>query len=76
MGANPKPRPDFSEENSDPRNNNSCEGTIDRNAPAGSRNSLGGKSDCNGRPSSDDSVVEAMDEPGPLKTPPGEESSQ
>ena len=44
-----------------------CAGEIDPNAPAGSRNSLGAKSDCNGRPTSDDSVVEAMDEQGPLK---------
>jgi hypothetical protein len=42
-----------------------CAGTIDRNAPAGSPNSLGAKSDCNGRPSTDDSVVEAKDEMGP-----------
>jgi len=48
----------------------SCSGKIDPNAPAGSRNSLGAKSDCNGRPTTDDSVVEAMDEQGPIKTPP------
>lgn len=45
----------------------SCGGEIDRNAPAGSENSLGAKSDCNGRPATDDSVVEAMDEAGPMK---------
>jgi hypothetical protein len=45
----------------------SCGGEIDRNAPAGSENSLGAKSDCNGRPATDDSVVEAMDEAGPIK---------
>ena len=44
---------------------------TDPSAPAGSKNSLGAKSDCNGRPASDDSVVEAMDEQGPLVTPPG-----
>jgi hypothetical protein len=47
-----------------------CSTTTDRNAPAGSKTSLGAKSDCNGRPTSDDSVVEAMDEQGPLLTPP------
>jgi hypothetical protein len=47
-----------------------CSTEIDPSAPAGSKNSLGAKSDCNGRPSTDDSVVEAMDEQGPLTTPP------
>lgn len=42
-----------------------CSSEIDRNAPAGSATSLGSKSDCNGRPATDDSVVEAMDELGP-----------
>lgn len=50
-----------------------CETKTDRNAPAGSKNSLGAKSDCNGRPTTDDSIVEAKDEQ-PLTTPPtGEE---
>jgi hypothetical protein len=35
---------------------------IDRNAPAGSKNSLGAESVRDGRPSTDDGVVEAMDE--------------
>jgi hypothetical protein len=35
---------------------------IDRNAPAGSENSLGAQSVRDGRPITDDSVVEAMDE--------------
>jgi hypothetical protein len=35
---------------------------IDRNAPAGSENSLGAESVRDGRPSTDDSVVEAIDE--------------
>ena len=39
-----------------------CSATTDRNAPAGSINSLGAKSDCNGRPTTDDSVIEAKDE--------------
>jgi hypothetical protein len=38
---------------------------IDRNAPAGSPNSLGAKSIRDGRPATDDSVVEAMDEKSP-----------
>jgi hypothetical protein len=38
---------------------------IDRNAPAGSENSLGAESVRDGRPATDDSVVEAMDEEGP-----------
>jgi hypothetical protein len=38
---------------------------IDRTAPAGSKNSLGAQSVRDGRPTTDDSVVEAMDEEGP-----------
>jgi hypothetical protein len=38
---------------------------IDRNAPAGSEHSLGAQSIRDGRPATDDSVVEAMDEEGP-----------
>jgi hypothetical protein len=38
---------------------------IDPNAPAGSKNSLGAQSVRDGRPNTDDSVVEAMDEMGP-----------
>jgi hypothetical protein len=38
---------------------------IDRNAPAGSPNSLGAKGVRDGRPATDDSVVEAMDEKSP-----------
>lgn len=38
---------------------------IDRTAPAGSPNSLGAESVRDGRPATDDSVVEAMDEEGP-----------
>jgi hypothetical protein len=38
---------------------------IDRNAPAGSKNSLGAQSVRDGRPNTDDSVEEAMDEEGP-----------
>jgi hypothetical protein len=52
-----------------------CSTTTDRNAPAGSRNSLGAKSDCNGRPTTDDSIVEAKDEQ-PLTTPPTGEKSR
>jgi len=40
-------------------------GKIDRTAPAGSENSLGAESVRDGRPNSDDSTVEAIDEEGP-----------
>ena len=38
---------------------------IDRGAPAGSENSLGAESVRDGRPSTDDGTVEAIDEEGP-----------
>jgi hypothetical protein len=38
---------------------------IDRNAPAGSENSLGKESVRDGRPSTDDNVGEAIDEETP-----------
>ena len=38
---------------------------IDRTAPAGSENSLGAQSVRDGRPASNDGVVEAIDEEGP-----------
>jgi hypothetical protein len=38
---------------------------VDRSAPAGEEESLGAKSVRDGRPSSDDSVVEAMNEESP-----------
>jgi hypothetical protein len=38
---------------------------IDRSAPAGTPTSLGAESVRDGRPSTDDSVVEAMDEEAP-----------
>jgi hypothetical protein len=38
---------------------------IDRTAPVGSRNSLGAQSVRDGRPATDDSTVEAIDEKGP-----------
>jgi hypothetical protein len=38
---------------------------MDRNAPAGSENSLGAESVRDGRPATDDSVVEAIDEETP-----------
>jgi len=41
------------------------DGKIDRTAPAGSEHSLGAQSVRDGRPATDDSVVEAMDEEGP-----------
>ena len=42
---------------------------IGRNAPAGSENSLGAQSIRDGRPVTDDSVVEAMDEQDPAIPP-------
>jgi hypothetical protein len=44
---------------------NKPEQKIDRNAPAGTQNSLGEESIRDGRPSTDDSVEEAIDEEGP-----------
>jgi hypothetical protein len=41
---------------------------IDPTAPAGSKNSLGAESVRDGRPSTDDEVVEAMDEEDPEET--------
>ena len=38
---------------------------IDRTAPAGSENSLGAESVRDGRPATDDSTIEAIDEVGP-----------
>jgi hypothetical protein len=38
---------------------------IDRTAPAGSENSLGAQGVRDGRPATDDSTVEAIDEEGP-----------
>ena len=62
----PKPTPtDATGNSADP-----CTTPIDPTAPAGSKNSLGAKSDCNGRPATDDSVVEAKDEMGPGLNPP------
>jgi hypothetical protein len=43
---------------------------IDPTAPAGSENSLGAESVRDGRPDTDDSTVEAMDEEGPDITAP------
>jgi hypothetical protein len=48
---------------------NKPEHKIDRNAPAGTENSLGEESIRDGRPSTDDSIVEAIDEEGPGITP-------
>ncbi len=64
MAANQEKIPntlaDDATEESEPR-----EAKIDRTAPAGSENSLGAQSVRDGRPATDDSVVEAMDEEGP-----------
>ncbi len=47
------------------KNTGTVPSPIDRNAPAGSENSLGAESVRDGRPASDDEVLEAMDEVGP-----------
>jgi hypothetical protein len=52
---------------------------IDRTAPAGSKSSLGAESVRDGRPATDDSVVEAIDEEGPgltLRSTPATTSSR
>jgi hypothetical protein len=49
---------------------NAPERKIDRNAPAGTENSLGAQSIRDGRPATDDSIVEAIDEVGPGALPP------
>ncbi|HTZ57857.1 MAG TPA: hypothetical protein VMB49_07170 [Acidobacteriaceae bacterium] len=59
---------DAKTENVKPNPRNSTE-KIDRTAPAGAPNSLGAESIRDGRPATDDSVVEAMDEEGPGITP-------
>ncbi len=48
--------------------------SIDRTAPAGSENSLGAQSVRDGRPATDDSVVEAMDEEATAAPLPAEQS--
>ena len=65
MTDGPVPRAEETGRPGDP-----CSPEIDPAAPAGSENSLGAKSDCNGRPTTDDSVVEAIDEMPPAVTPP------
>ena len=54
------PMIDDATEETEPR-----EAKIDRTAPAGREDSLGAQSVRDGRPATDDSVVEAMDEEGP-----------
>jgi hypothetical protein len=56
--------------NSDAKPTTKSESRIDPTAPAGSKNSLGAESVRDGRPSTDDSVVEAIDEEGPGITAP------
>jgi hypothetical protein len=53
-----------------PRNSadEACFTGTDRTAPAGSENSLGAQSVRDGRPGTDDGVVEAIDEEGPGTT--------
>ncbi|HEX5235134.1 MAG TPA: hypothetical protein VFW25_07395 [Silvibacterium sp.] len=52
------------------RQNKTPEDPIDPTAPAGSENSLGAQSVRDGRPSTDDNIVEAIDELGPGATAP------
>jgi hypothetical protein len=59
------PEAEKTAQETDRKETDPCSAPIDRTAPAGSPNSLGAKSDCNGRPATDDSVVEAKDEMGP-----------
>jgi hypothetical protein len=68
--------PDSRQQATRPLENDNCSAPIDRNAPAGAPRSLGSKSDCNGRPTTDDSVVEAIDEEGPLRTSPAQDQKQ
>ena len=58
------------EQNKPPRSGDQ-EHKIDRNAPAGTENSLGAQSIRDGRPATDDTVVEAIDElsPGEVSPP-------
>ena len=49
---------------------------IDRNAPAGTENSLGAESIRDGRPSTDDTVVEAIDELDPGESSPPNRDKQ
>ncbi|HEX4006211.1 MAG TPA: hypothetical protein VHX60_08555 [Acidobacteriaceae bacterium] len=67
MAANPKPSSEWTQKpaSQPAAKPDACDREIDPDAPAGSPASLGAKSDCNGRPTTDDSVVEAMDEQGP-----------
>jgi hypothetical protein len=53
-----------------PNNDSKTPIKLDPTAPAGSKNSLGAQSVRDGRPSTDDSVVEAIDEEGPGVTAP------
>jgi hypothetical protein len=63
------PQTDAQKSQPSPPAPDTCSTSTDPSAPAGAKNSLGAKSDCNGRPSTDDSVVEAMDEQGPAIVP-------
>ena len=55
---------------SDAKTTTKSEPRIDPTAPAGTKNSLGAESIRDGRPATDDSVVEAIDEEGPEITVP------
>jgi hypothetical protein len=63
------------EQNKHPQNSDH-ESRIDRNAPAGTENSLGAQSIRDGRPATDDSVVEAIDELDPGAAAPEHDSQR
>ena len=76
MSARPLPSEDPRGHQPNKADSDSCSTPINPEAPAGSEGSLGAKSDCNGRPTTDDSVVEAKDEMGPALTPPAHQSGE
>ncbi len=60
--------PDQKDDQKNAHANKDQQHKIDRNAPAGSENSLGAQSIRDGRPATDDSTVEAIDEMEPGTT--------
>lgn len=72
MSAKPVP----SEDQGTGKVDEACSTSIDSKAPAGKPGSLGSKSDCGGRPATDDSVVEGKDEMGPGVGPPARQDGR
>jgi hypothetical protein len=64
------PAPQDKTPQNQPQQTNHPDHPIDRNAPAGTENSLGAQSVRDGRPATDDNTVEAIDELGPGPNPP------